>query len=123
MEEETKFHWAEGMKYVLEGIKALLVLNGAATVSILTFVGNTKSKSELLIYAMTCFAVGAATGPIAFWLAYLTQLNYGNSSRTGGGWVSAKKFHFGTYGAVGIGLLLFLSGIALASCGLLSQNQ
>ena len=66
MEEETKFHWAEGMKYVVEGIKALFILNGAATVSILTFVGNTKSKSELLVYAMICFAVGAATGPIAF---------------------------------------------------------
>jgi hypothetical protein len=123
MEDETKFHWAEGMKYVLEGIKALFVLNGAATVSILTFVGNTKSKSEFLIYAMTCFAVGAVTGPIAFWLAYLTQLNYGNSSRNGENWDSAKKFHFGTYGAVGFGLLLFLSGIALASCGLLRQNQ
>lgn len=123
MEEETKFHWAEGMKYVVEGIKALFILNGAATVSILTFVGNTKSKSELLVYAMICFAVGAATGPIAFWLSYLTQLSYGNETRIDGAWASAKKYHFGAYAAVGLGLLLFLLGITLASCGLLNQNQ
>lgn len=122
MEEETKFHWAEGMKYVSEGIKALLFLNGAATVSVLTFVGNTKSKSELLIYAMTCFAVGAATGPIAFWLAYVAQLRYGNASRTGRDWATAKTYHYGTYGAVGLGLLLFLAGVVLASRGLLNQD-
>ena len=52
MDEETKFQWAEGMKYALEGIKAIFVLNGAATVSILTFVGNTKTKSDFLVYAM-----------------------------------------------------------------------
>ena len=57
MDEETKFHWAEGMKYVQEGIKAIFVLNGAATVSILTFVGNTKTKSDFLVYAMICFAI------------------------------------------------------------------
>ena len=123
MEEETKFHWAEGMKYVSEGIKALLFLNGAATVSILTFVGNTKSRSELLVFAMICFAFGAATGPVAFLLAYLTQLKYGNAFRTDGDWASAKKYHFCAYVAVGLGILLFLAGIIFASCGLLNQNQ
>lgn len=122
MEEETKFHWTEGMKYVLEGVKALFVLNGAATVSVLTFVGNTKSKSDLLIFAMTSFAVGAATGPVAFFMAYLTQLSYGNSSRTDGDYTKASKFHFGTYGVVGRGLVLFLIGIALASRGLLKPD-
>ena len=44
MEDETRFHWSEGMKYVSEGVKALFLLNGAATISILTFVGNTKAS-------------------------------------------------------------------------------
>ena len=48
MDEETKFHWAEGMKYALEGIKAIFVLNGAATVSILTFVVTPKPNQIFL---------------------------------------------------------------------------
>ena len=122
MDEETKFHWAEGMKYVLEGIKAIFVLNGAATVSILTFVGNTKTKSDFLVYAMVCFAIGALTGPISFCFAYLTQLNYGNASRSDGNWESGQKFHNGTYLAVGCGMLLFVCGIVLASYGFLETN-
>ncbi len=122
MDEETKFHWAEGMKYVLEGIKAIFVLNGAATVSILTFIGNTKTKSDFLVYAMVCFAIGALTGPISFLFAYLTQLNYGNASRTAGKWESGQSFHKGTYLAVGCGMLLFIGGIVLASCGFLEAN-
>lgn len=105
------------MKYVQEGIKALFILNGAATVSILTFVGNTKTKSDYLVYAMIAFAVGALTGPVAFCLAYLTQLSYGNSSRVGGRWTNGNRFHQGTYWAVGFGMALFLCGIILASLG------
>ncbi len=37
-DDETKWHWSEGMKYALEGIKTLFILNGAAAISILTFI-------------------------------------------------------------------------------------
>ena len=122
MEEETKFHWAEGMKYALEGIKTLFLLNGAATVSILTFIGNTKDNSDQLIYSMICFAFGAATGPVSLFLAYLAQLKYGNAamnySDSDIGWSEASKLHNWTYVSIGVGLFLFLLGVILAGCSL-----
>ena len=122
MDEETKFQWAEGMKYALEGIKAIFVLNGAATVSILTFVGNTKTKSDFLVYAMIFFAIGTLTGPVSFCFAYLTQLTYGNSFRSGGNRTSGNKFHYLTYFAVVCGMLFFICGIAFAGFGFLESN-
>jgi len=47
--DEAKWHWAEGMKFALEGVKLLFILNGATSVSILTFIGNFKIGSIQLI--------------------------------------------------------------------------
>ncbi len=52
MDEKTKFHWAEGMRYANEGIKLLFLLNGAATISILTFVANVKDGSVYFVCSM-----------------------------------------------------------------------
>ncbi len=43
MEDNSRYHWTEGMKFAHEGIKTLCLPNGAATVSVLTFIGDTKS--------------------------------------------------------------------------------
>ena len=122
MEDETKFHWSEGMKFALEGIKTLFLLNGAATVSILTFIGNTNAESDELVYSMIFFAVGALTGPPAFFCAYLTQLNYGNSVRSqtvaDSLWASASRLHFAAYALVVLGMGLFLLGVVIAGCAL-----
>jgi len=40
MTEDAKWHWAEGNKYALEAAKAILLVNGAAAVATLTFIGN-----------------------------------------------------------------------------------
>ena len=89
-EDEAKFHWSEGMKYAVEGLKLLFILNGAATVSILSFIGNTMTKSSVLVVSMGSFVMGAVMGIIAIWLCYLTQLQYGNAGRDnsnmGGNW-------------------------------------
>ena len=58
--DEAKWHWAEGMKFALEGVKLLFILNGAASVSILTFVGNMKAGSSWLIWSLLSFDFGAA---------------------------------------------------------------
>lgn len=79
MTEEAKFHWAEGIKLATEAIKMIFLLNGAATISIITFVGNLKQRSETLIFAIQLFAGGAALARVALALSYLTQLNYGNA--------------------------------------------
>lgn len=44
--DEAKCHWAEGMKFALEGVKLLSILNGAASVSLLTFIGNMRTGSK-----------------------------------------------------------------------------
>lgn len=129
MDEETKFHWAEGMKYALEGMKSLLILNGAATLSVLTFVGNSKRsedgniylfQTDILVYSMVCFALGAVTGPIVLFLAYITQLQYGNSGRNlfdvKGYWTKGVLWHYLAYAVFVGGILLFLGGVVLAGC-------
>jgi hypothetical protein len=105
LEDDSKFHWSEGMKYVAEALKGSLLLNGAAAISTLTFLGNSKSTDDRLIYAMIFFASGAVFSPISFFLAYLTQLHYGNRNHS-----VAVFFHWLTY-------LSFLSAIALFGGG------
>ena len=41
-DEHQKWHWAEGNKYAIEGIKTLLLLNGGSAVALLAFIGNWK---------------------------------------------------------------------------------
>ena len=107
------------MRSVSEGIKALFLLNGVAAISILTFVGNQQNDSNEtnqlnLVIALICFAVGAFCAPIAFMIAYLTQLYYGNGD-TGLAW----KMHIATYALFGLGALCFPIGSALAVIALM----
>jgi hypothetical protein len=121
--EEAKWHWAEGMKYALEGIKLLFILNGAAAISILTFIGNTKAGSALLVSAMICFASGAAMTVVVMMTAYLTQLFYGNASMKQGvstsSWPAAVKMHYAAYVFIVVSILCFAAGAILAACGFL----
>lgn len=125
--DEAKWHWAEGMKYALEGIKLLFVLNGAAAVSILTFVGNAKAGSNLLVSAMLCFAFGAATTVVVMLFAYFTQLNYGNASLDQSAaqplWEAAVRKHNRAYLFIGLSLLCFLVGVCLAAGGLMHVSR
>ncbi len=124
-EDQSKWHWAEGNKYALESIKALLIVNGAAAVSILTFIGNTKTSQNIVIhtrpfvYAMVCFAAGAASAVLTMIFAYLTQLHYGNAQAEASAQKQAARWHRTTYVGLLIGLVFFCSGVAFAACGLL----
>ena len=40
MTPDQEWHWGEGTKYAIEGMKALLLLNGGAAIALLTFIGN-----------------------------------------------------------------------------------
>ena len=114
LSDAARFHWAEGMKYVAEGLRALFLLNGAATISVLTFIGNTNAGDDRLVYSMFSFALAALFGPISFIFSYLTQLNYGNRNTS-----SAWKFHNWTYCCIGISILLFLVGVIFAGLAFL----
>ncbi len=121
-DDQAKWHWAEGIKFALEGVKLLFLLNGAASISILTFIGHMRSGSTLLVGALIAFALGAASTIPAMIFAYLTQLHYGNAAQSTpystGTWRTAVKLHYWAYGFMGLGLLCFLAGVALAACGL-----
>jgi hypothetical protein len=112
MRNDSKFHWAEGMKYALEGMKTLFILNGASAISILTFVGNTKTKSALLVLSMTSFGAGALIAALLMAMAYFTQLQYGNNSAT------AHRTHYLTYICIIATVLCFMLGLGLAAFGL-----
>jgi hypothetical protein len=112
-DQDAKWHWAEGMKFALEGIKLLFALNGASAVAILTFIGNVKSNSNWLIWAMVFFACGTASAVVSMMIAYVTELQYGNSS-----WKWARVCHDYSYCFVGLGLLFFVVGMIFAAIGL-----
>ncbi|WP_417267302.1 hypothetical protein [Celeribacter baekdonensis] len=115
MAEEQQFHWSEGMKFVAEGIKGIFLLNGAATIAVLSFVGNTQLNSRFLVFAMVIYSFGALMGPVSFLFAYLTQLRYGNAQ-----FDRAWAMHKWTYGVVILGFALFVVATTLAACGILS---
>ena len=109
-EDDAKFHWSEGMKYVAEALKGALLLNGAAAISTLTFLGNSKLSDDRLVYAMVFFALGAVFSPISFAFAYLTQLQYGNFNHS-----AALLFHWLTYISFLAAIGLFGSGVCFAA--------
>jgi hypothetical protein len=115
MSDDAKWHWGEGNKYVIEAAKAILLVNGAASISTLTFIGNIKlHPTNTLIFSMLLFAIAAMTSAMIFAFAYFAQLNYGNSNVK---W--AQRWHTWTYGVVLFSLALFVAGIALAANGFL----
>ena len=100
LNDASKFHWAEGMRYAHEAIKLLFVLNGASAVAILTFIGNAKIYSDAFILSMIFFALGSVAGISSMLLAYLTQLQYGNAechdtnkAAKSTTWNTAQKYH------------------------------
>jgi len=78
MSDDQKWHWGESTKYVIEGAKSILLINGGAAISILTFIGNTKAHQALITASIAFFALGALASALIFLFCYLTQLEYGN---------------------------------------------
>jgi hypothetical protein len=75
-----EWHWEQGTKYAAEGIKTMLLLNGAAAIALMTFATNTQKVSSLLT-PLIAFVIGAGCSAFAFFAAYMTQLEYGNAHR------------------------------------------
>ena len=78
----TEWHWEEGNKYAVEGIKTSLLLNGAAAIALMTF-ASTHDPSSGMKCALFLFALGAIFSAIAFMGAYYAQLHYGNAEFPG----------------------------------------
>jgi hypothetical protein len=120
MKEEAKFHLAEGIKLAIEAIKMIFFLNGAATISVITFIGNLKQRSEPLIFALQLFAFGAALAPVALVFGYLSQLYIGKSEQAfdpGQRRVAAALIHWSVFLAMFAAWALFLAGARYAAIG------
>jgi hypothetical protein len=77
--QDHHWHWEQGIKFALDGLKAGLALNGAAAVGLMTFAGAT--RTEPLVGPLWAFAVGVILSALAYAFAYWTQLQYGNAMR------------------------------------------
>ena len=103
----------------------LFFLNGAATISVITFIGNLKQMSEDLIFAMQLFAIGAAMSPVALVLGYMSQLYFGTVQPAFDpkqNLLVARLVHYSIYCAMIGSWVLFLAGARYAAIGFSSLN-
>ena len=114
IDNQANWHWAEGMKFALEGVKLQFLLNGAASVSLLTFIGHLRAGSASLVWALVAFSLGAASTIPAMIFAYLTQLHYGNAAHEvpydARIWGAAIRLHYWAYAFVRDESRLLLGG-------------
>jgi hypothetical protein len=112
--EGKRFHWGLGNSYVVEGGKALILINGGAAIGVMTFVGNSHlSVSGSLVAAILLFAVGALLGTLMFLFSYIAELKYGNDDWGGGAW-----WHQIAYAPAVAAAVIFVIGMLLAAAAL-----
>jgi hypothetical protein len=132
--QESMWQWEQGTKYAAEAIKTTLLLNGAAAIALMTFATTNPQKFSSLLCPLISFVIGALISAFAFFAAYMVQRNYGNAARkleqaTGQYedeykreykrlWEAGDRWGFGAIGSVGLSVLLFCLGMALAACAL-----
>jgi Mn2+/Fe2+ NRAMP family transporter len=116
--DDQQWHWTEGNKYAVEGIKTLLLLNGGAALALLAFLGNRGKEAphsgdiaSAAGNALLSFGLGALVSGLVFFCAYLTQLMYGNRAHP-----HAGRWHRVTY-------IMFAAAVALFFCGILFARR
>lgn len=117
----SEWHWEQGGKFAVEGIKTSLLLNGAAGIALMSF-GTAHGLSPKLIWTVVPFAVGAVLSALAFLFAYLTQLMYGNGEELtvekedhATYWRRGQRFNSLTLWTVLSSVVAFAVGIVLAA--------
>jgi hypothetical protein len=68
-----------GATYAREAGKSLVLINGVAAISVLTFIGNHPVKSFGIVRAIIMFFSGSLVGVVFFGTAFAAQLSYGNN--------------------------------------------
>ena len=107
--EEQRYHWAEGNKYALEALKALLWLNGGSAAALLTVFGGSHPHpiSPDFGRAILSFAIGAAFSVFMFIWAYRTELRYARK----GIYENSRWVNRGAYAVMVAALAGFLCGL------------
>jgi uncharacterized membrane protein YidH (DUF202 family) len=104
----------------IELLKALLLINGGAAVSILAYLGNLASHASPAVYqrnmknALLCFSVGVLTAAVTFLVAYLTQLRLYHEERA-----RHERQQFPTFHSIGItiGTILVIASAGAFGAG------
>ena len=119
-----EWHWEQGIKYATESIKTMLLLNGAAAIALMTF-ANARKFSGALHTPLVLFAVGAMLSALAFVVAYLCQVEYGNAVRPGiekadqdRSWKKGQRLNRAAVIIVVLSVFAFLAGIGLTGVAL-----
>jgi hypothetical protein len=114
-QQNAQWQWGEGTKYALEAGKSLILINGAAAIGILTFVGNHPPKTFGIFRAINMFSIGALLGAIFFAFSYLAQLYYGNRSFNAGAHKWAAYWHRCAFLTAAASVALFVWGMYTAT--------
>jgi hypothetical protein len=116
-----EWHWGNAVKYSVEGIKTVLLLNGAAAIALMTF-ANTHPLSRWGFAALLVFAFGAMLSALAFTCAYRTEQGYGNALYPGANridlWNKAQKWNAYTIWTVLLSVLMFFAGAVMGAWAL-----
>ncbi len=120
-QELQRLNLQAGFTYVAEGTKAAFLLNGAAAIALMTFIGGQRSEWPAieLTSALATFAAGAGSAVLTLGIAYMSQsffalMNVHRKQRS----TAAEIFQIaGIFTFVG-SVLLFLLGLARTGAGL-----
>ena len=85
------------LSFSAEGLKALLLINGGAIVSLLTFLGNTKTGKELVqcsTVPLAAFVCGVVAAALAFVFSYATQFALFNETVRPGSYRGPRHMAF-----------------------------
>ena len=80
--EDFKIRHEAAVGYAQAALKSLVLVNGGAILSLLTFIGNANSNVDkpLISYAFACFGLGLFSALIAHGAAYWAQEGYLNAA-------------------------------------------
>ena len=104
--------------YGTNAIKFVLLANGGAVLSILTFLGNHSDKIAGVKCAITYFVVGVILGGVANMIAYITQLTLFNQRDEVGIYRDHRTWLYLTMLALVLGIICFAAGSLQAINGL-----
>ena len=96
--EEHKQEVSDRLRFQVEFaqalLKSLLLVNGAAVISLLTFIGNTANEIQydLIRWSFASFAVGITASLVSYFGAFFSQLNFMQSTAIQM-WVSHGRSH------------------------------
>src|SRR5690554_6666034 len=125
--ELRQFRAIEHFKSVISmaklALRSTILVDGAAAVSLMTFVGNTKESSDnSVVYGLFAFAVGVLFGAIATFFGYLSQNEFMrqiNENEPMNDGALQKK---AAIWLCGLSYGCFALGIGLTGCGFLASN-